>query len=129
MFGLGHALMRLHAGELREASPVGFVAPNFEGGVVHWIVAVANRRAVAIPDAAMDHDAVADLDAGDVAANRIDDSRRVTTADVQIRMIVLGLLPSADHVDWRAERRPDVVEVDSRRHDIDPYFVGANFRK
>src|ERR1019366_7591591 len=43
MLRLGHALMRLHARELCEASPVGFLTPNLERRVVHRIVAVAHR--------------------------------------------------------------------------------------
>ena len=49
MLRLRHTLMRLHAGELREAAPVGFVAPDFEGRIVHRIVAVADRGAICDP--------------------------------------------------------------------------------
>ena len=125
---LGHALMRLHARELCEAAPVGFVAPDFERRIVHRIVAVLDRRRIAIPDAAMNHHAVADLDVVHVVPGRIDDSRRVAAADMKIRMIVLGLLPRADHVHRRAERRPHVVEIDARRHHVNQHFVGADFR-
>ena len=103
---LGHALMRLHAGELREAAPVGFVAPDFERRIVHRIVAVADRCANPIPDAAMNHDAVADLDVVHVVPDRIDDARRVAAADMKIRMIVLGFLARADHVNRRCRAPP-----------------------
>ena len=83
---------------------------------------------MAIPDAAMNHDAVADLDVVHVVPGRIDDSRRVAAADMKIRMIVLGLLARADHVDRRSERRPHVVEIDAGRHHVDEHFVGADFR-
>ena len=125
---LGHALMRLHARELREAAPVGFVAPDFERRIVHRIVAVADGGRVAIPDAAMNHDAVADLDVVHVVPGGIDDSRGVAAADMKIGVIVLGFLARADHVNRRAERGPHVVEIDARRHHVDQHFVGADFR-
>src|SRR5277367_2923459 len=125
---LGHALMRLHAGELGEAAPVGFVTPDFEGRVVHRIVAVADGGRVAIPYAAVNDDAVADLDVVHVVAGRIDDTRGVAAADVEIRMIVLRFLARADHVDRRAEGRPHVVEIDPGGHDVDQHFVGLDFR-
>src|ERR1700722_6353124 len=126
--GLGHALMRLHAGKLREAAPVGFVAPDFERRIVHRIVAVADCGRVTVPDAAMNHDAVADFDVVHVVSGGVHDARRVAAADMKIRVIVLGLLARADHVDWRSERRPDVVEIHARRHHVDEHFAGADFR-
>ena len=120
--------MRLHARELGEAAPVGLVAPDFERRVVHRIVAVPDRWRVAIPDAAMYYDAVANLDVVHVMPDRVDDSRRVATADMKIRMIVFRLLARADHVHRRAERSPHVVEIDARRHHVNQHFVGADFR-
>jgi len=120
--------MRLHAGELREAAPVGFVTPDFEGRVVHRIVAVADGGGVAIPYAAMNDDAVADLDVVHVVAGRIDDTRRVAAADVEIRMIVLRFLTRADHVDRRAEGGPHIVEIDPGGHHVDEHFVGLDLR-
>ena len=76
----------------------------------------------------MNHDSVADLDVVHVMPGRIDDSRGVAAADMKIGMIVLGFLARADHVDWRAERRPHVVEIDAGRHDVDEHLVGADFR-
>src|SRR5271167_425528 len=115
--------MRLHAGELREAAPVGFVTPDFEGRVVHRIVAVADGGRVAIPYAAMNDDAVADLDVVHVVTGRIDDARRVATADVEIRVIVFRFLARADYVDGRAESSPHVVEIDPGGHHVDKHFV------
>ena len=87
-----------------------------------------DRGRVAVPDAAMHHDAVADLDVVHVVADGIDDPRRVAAADMKIRMIVLGFLTRGDDVQRRAERSPHVVEVHPRRHHVNQHFVGADFR-
>src|SRR5262249_47245595 len=47
-------LVLLHAGELREAAPVGLITPNALGGREHRILAGLDVWAVAIPDAAVD---------------------------------------------------------------------------
>src|SRR5580658_2940041 len=117
MLRLGHTLMRLDAGELREAAPVGFVAPDFERRIVHRVVAVFDCGAIRIPLPAMHHDMVADLDVAYVAPDRIDNSRGVAPADVEIRGVIFGFLPCGDDVDRRAERGPYIVEIHAGRHD------------
>ena len=125
MLRLRHTLMRLHASELREAAPVGFVAPNLERGIVHRVVAVSDRGTIGIPHAAMHHDMIADLDVVHVASDRIDDARRVAAADMEIRRIVLRLLARSDDVDRRPQRGPHVVEIDSGGHHIDQRLIGS----
>ncbi len=76
----------------------------------------------------MHDDVVADLDVAHVASDRIDNAGRVTSADMKIRRIELGLLSRGDNVDGGAERGPYVIEVDSGRHHIDQRLIGAQLR-
>src|SRR5579885_2527088 len=126
--GLGHALMRLDLGELREASPVGLVAPDLERGVVHGVVAVAHGRTIPVPYAAVDHHPVSDLDVGDILANGINDSGGVASSDMEIGIVVAGFLACRYDVDWRTERGPYVVVVDSGGHHEDQDLVRLQFR-
>jgi hypothetical protein len=115
--------MRLHFGELREAAPVGFVAPDLERRVVHRIVAAADSGAIGVPAAAMDHDVVADLDVGDRAADLVHHAGGIAAADVKIGIVELGLLARRDHVHRGAARGPHVVEVDPGRHHVNQHLV------
>src|SRR6516165_8778490 len=128
MLRFGHTLMGLHFGELCKAAPVRFVAPDFEGGVVHRIVAVAYRGTILVPHAAVNHDPVADLDVVNLAAGRVDDARSVAATDMKVGVVVLGLFAGRDHVDWRAERRPYVVVVDPRGHHVNQDLVRLYLR-
>jgi hypothetical protein len=58
---LGQALVVLHLGVLREAAPVGLVAPDDLRRREHRVLA-GDPRIVAVPHAAVDDDLVADLD-------------------------------------------------------------------
>ncbi len=119
--------MGLHFAELREAAPIGFVTPDFERWIVHRIVAASDRGTVAIPYAAMNDDTVADLDIGNILANRVNDSRCVAAADVKIAVVVVRFLACRDYVNRRSQRCPDVVVVDSGGHHINEDFVGLQF--
>ena len=70
----------------------------------------------------MDDDLVAGLPAGDALADLPDDPRGVGAADV---VAVLGVVAVAEDRDRLAERRPDVVEVDARRHHAHDHLEGA----
>ena len=83
--GLRHALVRLHLRELREAAPVGLVAPDAGTRGEHRIVARHHLRVVGVPQAAVDDDLVADLDVRDVLADGVDDAGGVAAADVEVR--------------------------------------------
>src|SRR5262249_24605906 len=115
------ALVRLHAGELREAAPAVLVSPDPEGGAEHGIGARLHRRVVRLPHPAVDHHAVADLHAGDRAPHLPHDAGGVAPADVERRVVgpVLVALVRLDDVDGRAEAGPDVVVVDTGGHDPD----------
>src|SRR5213079_3659197 len=94
----------------------------------HRVTARAHPRVVGPPPAAVDDDLVADPHVLYVAAGGPDDAGAVAAAGVE----VLGLprlLALADHVEWRAQRRPDVVVVDPRRHHVDQRLVGAEGRR
>src|SRR5581483_4735076 len=127
MLRLGHALMRLDLGELREASPVGLVAPDLERGVVHGVVAVAHGRTIPVPYAAVDHHPVSDLDVGDILADGINDSGGVASSDMKIGIVVAGFLARRYDVDRRAESGPYVVVVDSGGHHENQNLVRFQF--
>ena len=119
---LRQTLVRLYLRELREAPPVGLVAPDPERRAEHRILAGLGEGAITIPLAAMDHDGIADLQVGDVMTDLVHNARRIGTADVKI-LARAGLLPRLDDVDGTPDRRPDVVVVDSRGHHIDQHLV------
>src|SRR5262249_9226214 len=80
------------------------------------------------PPAGVDDDLVAGLDVGHVLTDRPHDAGAVAAAGVE----VLGLaaaLPLRDHVERIAERRPDVVVVDPRRHHVDENVLRADGRR
>src|SRR5213076_142608 len=127
-FRLRHALMSLSAGELAVAAVVGLVPPDARRLGEHRVTARAHPRVVGPPPVAVDDDLVADPHVLYVAAGGPDDAGAVAAAGVE----VLGLprlLALADHVEWRAQRRPDVVVVDPRRHHVDQRLVGAEGRR
>ena len=119
---LGHALVRLHPGELSETAVVGLVAPNAERGRVHRIVAGDHPGILRIPGGAVDHDLIADFHVLDVLADLVDDARGIRAADVEV-FLLARLLPGLDDIDRDAEGGPDVVVIDARRHDVDQHLV------
>ncbi len=118
VLGLGLALVRLRAGELTVAAVVGLVAPYPRRRREHRVLAGEHPRIVRFPPAAVDHDLVANRDLGDLVANGPDDARAVASAGVKILGLAL-LLAVGDDVDGITEGCPHVVEVYSRRHDVD----------
>src|SRR5436190_839350 len=68
---------------------------------------------------AVDHDLVARLPLGDAFADLPDDPGGVGAADV---VAVFLVVPIAEDRDGLAERRPDVVEVDTGRHHTDDHL-------
>ena len=67
----------------------------------------------------MDDDLVADLPALDLGADRPDDARGVGAGDV------IGILVHVERRDRLAERRPDAVVVDARRHHENEHVVAV----
>src|SRR5262249_29242646 len=126
MLRLGQALVRLRAGELREAAEAGLVAPDAEAPAEHRIAAPLHDRIVRAPHAAVDDDLVADLHVPDRAAHLPDDPGGVAAADVEAGGVgKVGILrPRLGHVDRYAERRPYVVVVDAGGHHPDEHLVG-----
>ena len=84
---LGQQLMRLHERVLREAAPVGLVAPDPRARRDDRVAAGGDPRVGGIPHAAVRDDLVADADVVDALADRPDDAGGVAAADVE----VLGL--------------------------------------
>src|SRR5437773_626044 len=120
--------MGLAAGELAVAAIVGLIAPDARALGEHRVLARAHPWVVGSPPAAVDDHRVADRDVRHVTTDGPDDARAVAAAGVEI----LGLarpLTLADHVERRAERGPDVVVVDPRRHHVDQHLVGADRRR
>jgi len=125
---LRNTLMGLAAGKLAVAAIVGLIAPDARRFGEHRVPARAHPRVVGSPPAAVDDDLVADPRVLDVAADGPDDAGAVAAAGVEV-LGLARLLALADHVERRAQRRPDVVVVDPRRHHVDQHFVGAEGRR
>jgi hypothetical protein len=115
---LGHALMILDLGELREAAPVRLVAPDLLGRGEHRILAGEHPRIVGLPHAAVNDDVVTDLDVLDVLASGPHDAARVGASDVK-RLLLALLHAGLDHVDGNAHRGPHVVVVHPGGHHVD----------
>ena len=124
---LRHALVALDLGELGETTVIGFVTPNLERGRVHRIAAVLDPLAITVPLAAVHYHFVAHFDVGHVLADRVDDAGRVAAADVEVFRLA-ALVTGSDDIDRKAEARPDVVVVDSRRHHVHQHFVVGDGR-
>ena len=127
VLGLGQALMRLHLGELREAAPVGFVAPDLLAVAQHRIFAGENVRIVGVPHAAVNNDFVANFHVGNLRTDFPDDAGCIGTADVEI-LGVAALLSGLDDVDRDAHRGPHVVVVDPGRLNLDEHLPGPGRR-
>ena len=123
----GLALVRLRLRELAVGAVVGLVAPDAGRGRQHRILAREHPRVVRLPPAGMDHHLVAGPDVRDLRANRLDDAGAVAAAGMEIFRLALAH-PLLDDVDRVTERRPDIVVVDARRHDIDEHLVGLERR-
>src|SRR4029453_6040629 len=125
MLRLRQALVRLDAGELREASPVRLVAPDAEARTEHGIVAGLDGRIVGLPDAAVDDDVIAGLHRRHRAARLPHDAGGIAAADVKRRLVgpLLVARPRLDHVDRRAQAGPHVVVVDAGGHHPDQHLV------
>ncbi len=113
-----HQLAVLHPAELGERAVGRLVAPDALRGREHRIAAVA-FLVVAVVLVAVDDDLVADLPALDLGADRPDDARGVRAGDV------VGVLVHVEHRDRLAERRPDAVVVDARRHHENEHVVAV----
>src|SRR5207245_5358768 len=107
---LGQTLVGLHARELREAAPVGLVAPDAEARAEHRIAACQYDGIIALPGAAVDDDVVTDLDVADVGADLPDDTRGVAASDVE-RAVVRVLLAAPDDVGGHRQRGQAVLDV------------------
>ena len=124
---LGHALVVLHLGVLREAAPVRFVAPDPLRRREHRIFAGDDMRIVGLPHAAVHDDVVADLHVRDVLADGPHHAARVAAADVKVLELAF-LLPRLDDVDGDPHRRPHVVVVDARGHHVDEHVAWTERR-
>ena len=113
-----HQLAVLHPAELGERAVGRLVAPDALRGREHRIAAVA-FLVVAVVLVAVDDDLVADLPALDLGPDRPDDARGVRAGDV------VGILVHVERRDRFAERRPDAVVVDARRHHEDEHVVAV----
>ncbi len=113
-----HQLPVLHAAELGEGAVRRLVAPDALRGREHRVAAVA-FLVVAVVLVAVDDDLVADLPALDLGADRPDDARGVGAGDV------VGILVHVERRDRLAERRPDAVVVDARRHHENEHVVAV----
>ena len=103
---LRQALVRLHPGELREAAPVGLVAPDPEARANIGSVPGRTVGSFAFPHAAVDDDLVADLDVGE---RRCRPRNTMPEASLPPMWKASGRLPSAvrlDDVDRGCRARP-----------------------
>ena len=113
-----HQLAVLHAAELGEGAIRRLVAPDALRGREHRVAAVA-FLVVAVVLIAVNDDLVADLPALDLGADRPHDARRVGAGDV------IGILVHVERRDRLAERRPDAIVVDARRHHENEHVVAV----
>ena len=104
-----HQLAVLNAAELGERPVRRLIAPDALRGREHRVAAVA-FLVVAVVLVAVDDDLVADLPPLDLGPDRPNDARGVGPGDV-IRVLV-----HVEHGNRLAERRPNPVVVDARRH-------------
>ena len=118
VLGPVHQLPVLHPAELGERAVGRLVAPDALRRREHRVAAVA-FLVVAVVLIAVDDDLVADLPALDLGADRPDDARGVGAGDV------IGLLVHVERRDRLAERRPDAVVVDARRHHQNEHVVAV----
>ena len=118
VLGPVHQLPVLHAAELGEGAVRRLVPPDALRGREHRVAAVA-FLVVAVVLVAVDDDLVADLPALDLGADRPDDARGVGAGDV------IGILVHVERRDRLAERRPDAVVVDARRHHENEHVVAV----
>ena len=107
--GTLHQLAILHAGELREGTVRGFITPDALRRREHRIAAIALFVIAVILIAMHDH-FVADLPARHLGAHGPHNPGCIRACDMK-RIFV-----PVDGRDWRTERRPDAVVIDTRRH-------------
>ena len=117
-----HELLGLDPGELGEGAVRRLVAPDALGGREHRVAAVA-FLVVAVVLVAVDDDLVADLPVADLLADRPDDAAGVGPGDMERRLV------DVEGRDRRAERSPDAVIVDARRHHEDQHFAAVQRRR
>src|SRR5262249_24352772 len=125
--GLRHALVRLRACELAVAAVVRLVAPDARRLREHRILAALHPWIVRPPPARVHDDLVAGLDVRHVLAGGPHDAGAVAAARVEA-LGLAGALPFGDHVERVAERGPDVVVVDPRRHHVDEDILRTELR-
>jgi len=71
---------------------------------------------------------VSDRDVPDILAHRPHDAGAVAAARVEVLRLALPLT-LGDDVERGAERCPDIVVVDARRHHVDEHLVRADARR
>ena len=128
VLGFREALVRLRPRELAVAAVVRLIAPDAGARRQHLVFAGKNPRVVRLPPAAVNHDLVTERDVRYLVADRPDNTSSVAAARVEIFGLAL-LLPVGDHVDRVAKRRPDVVVVDPRGHDVNEHVLGSDRRR
>ena len=116
--GARHQLAVLHAAELGERAVGRLIAPDALRSREHRVAAVA-FLVVAVVLIAMDDDFVADLPALDLGADRPHDPGRVGPGDV------VGRLVRVERRNRLAERGPDAVVIDPRRHHQHQHIVAV----
>ena len=130
---LGHQLIRLHHGEIGQATEVGFVTPDALVGAQHRVVVCAWVLIVDV--IAMDGHSVPGLPVANRGADSQHHSRTIASQDV-IRQ-VMPLCPRTlacqsgectKRTDWFKDCAPHGVEVDAAGHHRHECFVGRQLR-